>query len=93
MVKEGTVEEPTIDLQRPTDVLRIRNLVKKYMGAPQPSVNNLNLSAFKDELLVLLGHNGAGKTTTISCLTGLVKPTSGSATSFGIDIFNNRAEI
>ena len=55
----------------------VQNLVKKYFG--KRVVNNLSLTLFKDEILVLLGHNGAGKTTTINMLTGLVKPTSGSA--------------
>jgi len=68
-------------------------LVKKYPGCKERSVNKLSLSSFKNELLVLLGHNGAGKTTTISCITGLVRPTFGSATAFGIDIFNRFSEI
>ena len=57
--------------------LNIENLVKKYSG--KKVVNNLSLTLFKDEILVLLGHNGAGKTTTINMLTGMVKPNSGSA--------------
>lgn len=93
MVEQGTVELPNIVLDKPTDALRIRNLVKRYPGSTNPSIDQLSLSTFKNELLVLLGHNGAGKTTTISCLTGLTKPSSGLATAFGIDIFNNFGEI
>lgn len=72
--------------------MRIKNLVKRYGANKVPAVNNLSLSTFQNELLVLLGHNGAGKTTTISCLSGLVKPTTGSATAFGLDIFNKPEE-
>ena len=67
------------------DRLLINRLVKKF--AKKTAVNNLTLTVFKNEILVLLGHNGAGKTTTISMLIGAMKPTSGTATAFGIDLF------
>ena len=66
--------------------LVISKLVKKYFS--KRAVNNLSLTLFKNEILVLLGHNGAGKTTTINMLTGLGKPTSGKATA--IDVLPNR---
>ena len=69
------MEEPS--RQSSEERLVIKNLVKKYLG--KKVVNNLSLTLFKDEILVLLGHNGAGKTTTIKMLTGLVEPNSGSA--------------
>ena len=62
--------------------LVISKLVKKY--GFKRAVNNLSLTLFKNEILVLLGHNGAGKTTTINMLTGLGKPTSGSATALNV---------
>ena len=40
-----------------------------------------------------LGRNGAGKTTTIRTLMGLLKPTSGNATIFGLDCTQHAAEI
>ena len=71
----------------------IQNLVKKYYG--KKVVNNLSLTLFKDEILVLLGHNGAGKTTTINMLTGIVQPNAGSAiaknimTNKDVDLFKD----
>lgn len=66
--------------------LKITNLVKKF--GDKVAVNNLTLTLFKDQILVLLGHNGAGKTTTISMLTRELKPTSGKASAFGVDLLS-----
>lgn len=38
------------------------------------------------ELLSILGHNGAGKSTLINVLTGMLKPTSGTAEILSYDI-------
>jgi ABC-2 type transport system ATP-binding protein len=45
----------------------------------------LDLEVKKGEILGYLGPNGAGKTTTIRSMLGLIKPTAGSVTIFGID--------
>jgi ABC-2 type transport system ATP-binding protein len=47
------------------------------------ALRGVELSIPKSSLFVLLGPNGAGKTTLMRCITGLVRPTSGSIAVFG----------
>ena len=56
------------------------------------AVNNIDLTINKGEIFGFLGPNGAGKTTTIKLLTGLLKPTSGTAKIMGKDIQKNPIE-
>ena len=79
-IANGVMEKPLSSASQSR--LMVENLIKKFHG--KKAVNNLSLTLFKDEILVLLGHNGAGKTTTINMLTGLIKPNSGSATALNI---------
>ncbi|MCZ2416123.1 MAG: ABC transporter ATP-binding protein [Burkholderiales bacterium] len=46
----------------------------------------MSFSVAKGETFGFLGPNGAGKTTTIRILTGISRPTSGSATIFGKNV-------
>ncbi|MGD8627102.1 MAG: ATP-binding cassette domain-containing protein [Anaerolineae bacterium] len=62
----------------------INGLVKKFDDVT--AVNGLSLDIKKGEMFGFLGPNGAGKTTTISMLSGLLKPTAGSAQIAGFDI-------
>lgn len=48
---------------------------------------------YSGQIFALLGHNGAGKTTTISMLTGLIEKTKGSASVFGINVFDDQDEL
>ena len=57
----------------------------KYFGK-LCAVDSLTLQVDAGEIFGFLGPNGAGKTTTINMLTGLLRPTSGTATLAGYDI-------
>ena len=41
----------------------------------------------------MLGHNGAGKSTTISMLTGLIEKSTGGATCYDVDLFEEMDEV
>lgn len=49
------------------------------------AVNNLDLQVRRGDVFGFLGPNGSGKTTTIRMLLGLIRPTTGRATLFGMD--------
>lgn len=49
------------------------------------AVKDVNLSVRQGEIVGFLGPNGAGKTTTMKMLTGLLKPTAGTAQIMGHD--------
>lgn len=57
------------------------------------AVDRLSFSVEKGEIFGFLGANGAGKTTAIRMLTGLLAPTSGSATVAGFDVFTGTEKI
>ena len=62
----------------PSNLVETRGLTKQY-GRHVLAVQGLNLRIRSGEVYGLLGPNGAGKTTTLRMLTGLIKPTSGTA--------------
>lgn len=64
--------------------ITVRGLTKKY-GAVT-AVHDIELTAYKGEIVVVLGGSGAGKTTLLKLLIGLEKPTSGSIHIGDIDI-------
>ena len=57
------------------------------------AVNGINLKMYNGQIFALLGHNGAGKSTTISMLTGLLKPSTGNASVYEHDMFNQMGKV
>lgn len=76
-------------------VIEINGLSKTYgSGSNQTlALDNLHLQVSRGEIFGYLGPNGAGKTTTIRLLLDLIRPTSGSAKIFGMDIRDDSVEI
>lgn len=50
------------------------------------AVDGVSFSVGRGEVFAFLGPNGAGKTTTVRMLTGVLSPTSGTASIMGYDI-------
>ncbi|TNN08454.1 ATP-binding cassette sub-family A member 1 [Schistosoma japonicum] len=71
----------------------VQNVSKIYSGQVKSALNQLNVNFYANQITSLLGHNGAGKSTLISILTGMHKPTKGSAFICGHDILNHMDEI
>jgi ABC-2 type transport system ATP-binding protein len=72
-----------------TDALVLSRLNKTFGG--KAAVADLDLTVRSGELYALLGPNGAGKTTTLRMVAGLLAPTSGSISVFGIDALRDPA--
>ena len=63
-------------------VIATKSLAKHYRDVR--AVDGLTLEVRRGEVYGFLGRNGAGKTTTIRMLLGLIRPTSGEVTLFGL---------
>jgi len=57
------------------------------------AVDGLSFAVQPGEVFAFLGPNGAGKTTTIRMLTGLARPTAGSARVLGFDLHRDLTRI
>lgn len=58
-----------------------------------PAVQRISLSIEEGELVGFIGPNGAGKTTTLKMLSGLLHPSSGTATVMGFTPWERRPEF
>ena len=64
--------------------IEVSHLIKKFGSLT--ALNDISFSVGEGETFGFLGPNGAGKTTTIRILTGVSRPTSGTAAIFGHDV-------
>jgi ABC-2 type transport system ATP-binding protein len=68
-----------------------RRLSKVYRGGR--GVFDLDFAVHEGEIFGFLGPNGAGKTTTIRTMIGLLRPTGGAVTIFGLDCWSQSPAV
>jgi len=68
-----------------------RGLTKRFQHLL--ALDSLDLSIPEGSIFGFLGPNGAGKTTTLRLLTGLARPTSGSAVVAGVRVDSGRGAL
>jgi ABC-2 type transport system ATP-binding protein len=80
-----------------TEALHVTGLTKVYPAAkgrpPLRAVDGIDFTVHEGEVFGFLGPNGAGKTTTIRMLTGLSRPTAGTAQVLGLDLATDAPRI
>lgn len=68
-------------------MIQCENLTKKY--GKTNALDNLSCSIEENKIIGLIGRNGAGKTTLLKTIAGLLKPTSGTLSVFGLQPFGS----
>ena len=74
-----------------TDAIEARDLVKSFGNVL--ALDGASFTVRDREIFGLIGPNGAGKTTSLRILSTLIKPTSGSASIFGLDVVDSPDEV
>jgi ABC-2 type transport system ATP-binding protein len=73
------------------NIIETRSLTKFY--GKSRGIIDVDLKISEGEIFGFIGPNGAGKSTTIRTLLGLIRPTSGGGSIFGLDIVKDTKEI
>ena len=65
-------------------VVQLNALAKEYGGVH--AVQGVDLTVRSGDVVGLIGPNGAGKTTLVNMISGLIPPSSGTATVLGVEV-------
>ncbi len=74
------MSSPAVEVDNLTKIFRL-SLRRDYLVA----VQNLSFTVGEGEIYGLIGPNGSGKSTTMKVILGLMKPTRGTTSIFGLD--------
>ncbi|MEO7520433.1 MAG: ABC transporter ATP-binding protein [Gemmatimonas sp.] len=72
-------------------MISVNGLTKRF--GSQLAVDSLSFEIPGGQIVGFLGPNGAGKSTTLRMLTGMIEPTSGTATLAGFDLAREPLEV
>jgi peptide/nickel transport system ATP-binding protein len=71
----------TVD--RSSNAIEVRNLVKRYRRAGAPAVDDVSFSVPRHGSVAIVGESGSGKTTLLRTICGLLRPDSGEIITAG----------
>lgn len=74
-----------------SSIIKTEALTKKF--GDFTAVDHISFEVYKGEIFGFLGANGAGKTTAIKMLSGLIKPTGGTASVLNYDVYHESESI
>ena len=72
-------------------IIEINGLVKRF--GPFTALKGIDLTVEQGEVFGFIGPNGAGKSTTIRTIIGVLKPSEGSVSVFGLDAWEEAMAI
>lgn len=81
-------DEGTVEVERVSGALEIRNLTFSYPNSRKPALQDINLTIKPGETIALVGRSGSGKTTLASLLPRFYNYTAGEILLDGIPIEN-----
>jgi ABC-2 type transport system ATP-binding protein len=90
---EGLTKAFTVKRHRTGALGALRSLVDRDRGEAFTAVDGISLEIGRGEMVGYIGPNGAGKSTTIKMLTGILVPTTGSATVSGLVPWEQRKQL
>lgn len=70
------------------ETIEFNHVSFSYPNSTKPIIKDISFKITKNENVAIVGRNGCGKSTCIKLLCGLLKPTSGSISLNGIDIYD-----
>ncbi|CCO08145.1 ABC transporter ATP-binding protein [Desulforamulus hydrothermalis] len=73
--------------------VEIRDLIFKYKNSQLSTINKVNLSISRGEIIAILGQSGSGKSTILRLLAGLEKPCSGTIVIDNKVMFDNNTYV
>jgi len=80
-----------MDRAKALPAVEVSGLTRRYDSFT--AVDGISFTVQPGEVFGFLGPNGAGKTTTIRMLTGMLRPTAGSARVAGCDVVSDRVRL
>lgn len=72
-------------------IVQFDNVYHRYDTSTSDALRKVSINIDQGQIVALLGPNGAGKTTLIKLIAGLLQPTHGKVSVFGIDTFSDVA--